>query len=101
MNIYRMSQDLHNSYDTYDSVIVAAESVDDARTIHPSQFITHMKNGMWMCTYAEKAGGGEYEMDDDGTWVSYSQIDKIQVELIGIAADGVERGVLLASFNAG
>jgi len=76
-----MSQDLHNSYDTYDSVIVAAESVDDARTIHPS--------------------GGEYEMDDDSTWVSYSQIDQIQIELIGIAADGVERGVLLASFNAG
>jgi hypothetical protein len=36
MNLYLVSQDINTGYDTYDSMIVSAESEIDARNIHPS-----------------------------------------------------------------
>lgn len=38
MNIYRVSQTENNHYDTYDSIIVAAETEDDARNTLPSEY---------------------------------------------------------------
>jgi hypothetical protein len=48
MKLYLLSQSVADGYDTYDSVVVAAKSIKDARTIHPSSFVTHHKNGKWM-----------------------------------------------------
>lgn len=100
MNLYLISQDFNNDYDAYDSAVVAAKSPKDARTIHPSEYVTHVNNGKWMGTY----GGGdrigvEYDNDDGHDWVSYSGIEHINVEYLGITTR--ERGVVLASFNAG
>ncbi len=88
MNLYLISQNVNGGYDTYDSAVVAAKSVDDARTIHPTEYETHVINGKieW------KGGGGE-------NWVKYSDINLVEVELIGTT--NMERGVILASFNAG
>ena len=36
MNLYKISQDENNDYDTYDSAIVAAETEDAAKRTHPS-----------------------------------------------------------------
>ena len=44
MKMYLISQTLVEGYDTYDSAVVSAESPEDARTIHPSGFTTHIKN---------------------------------------------------------
>jgi len=96
MNLYLISQDLNNNYDTYDSAVVAAKSEDDARKIHPTGFVTHIKDGLWMGT----RGGEEYETQNDGyCWVKFSEIDQIKVEYLGKTSK--ERGVILASFNAG
>lgn len=38
MNLYLISQSINNGYDTYDSAVVAAESKDKARCIHPSEY---------------------------------------------------------------
>lgn len=81
MNLYLISQDINDDYDTYDSAVVAAESEDDARTIHPDR-----------C-------GNEWSLEYESVWLKYSDIDKITVELIGTTDR--ERGVVLASFNAG
>lgn len=86
MNIYLLTQDLVTGYDTYDSMIVAAESEEEAVKIHP-----------------------DYDLDlerfkavkDYPTWPSYNDIDKIIVIFIGVAAENIKKGVILASFNAG
>lgn len=84
MNLYLISQDINDDYDTYDSAVVAAESEDDARTIHPDR-----KIGDWV----------KLDWWSENLWLKYSDIDKITVELIGTTDR--ERGVVLASFNAG
>lgn len=99
MKLYLISQDKIDGYDTYDSAVVAAKDEADARTIHPSSFVTHHKNGKWMRTYSGgKNIGGEYECDCS-SWVSFSDIDSISVEYLGVTKK--ERGVVCASFNAG
>lgn len=35
MNLYRISQEENQKYDTYDSAVVAADSSDIAKLIHP------------------------------------------------------------------
>ena len=36
MNLYRISQTVNRDWNTYDSAVVAAETENDARNIHPS-----------------------------------------------------------------
>jgi hypothetical protein len=84
MNIYLLTQDINNDYDTYDSVVVSAESEEDARLMHPSG-----DDKCWGCE------GSEWR----GTWVRTDERHLIQVKLIGNS--GVDKGVILASFNAG
>lgn len=76
MNLYLISQDTNSDWDTYDSAIVAADNVAEARRTHP---------------------GGE-ESDYEGSWASF---EDIRVRLIGEAAPRIEKGVVCASFNAG
>jgi len=77
MNIYLIDQDVVYGYDTYDSAVVAAESEEEARNIHPY--------GNW-----------ENRLD---AWCTYPR--DVNVKCIGIAANHITRGVILASFNAG
>jgi hypothetical protein len=79
MNLYLISQDTNNNYDTYDSAVVAAETEEKARGTHPSR---------------QNWDGKTSNFDD---WVS---VDKVIVKLIGIAQTD-KAGVICASFNAG
>lgn len=76
MRLYKLSQSVNNDYDTYDSCIVAAENTEEARNIHPGAYL-HWEMYCW-CS-----------------------VENVQVEYIGEAREGIERGVILASFNAG
>jgi hypothetical protein len=78
MNLYRISQSENFDYDTYDSAVVAAETEQEARSIHPG-------SGKW---------GSEFH-----TWASSPEV--VKVELIGTADPSIELGVICASFNAG
>lgn len=99
MKLYLISQDKLDGYDTYDSAVVAAKDEFDARTIHPSMFVTHHRNGKWMGTYSGGQNiGGEY-VNESSDWVRFSDIDCIIVEYLGTTKK--ERGVICASFNAG
>ena len=98
MNIYLVSQSISNGYDTYDSMVVAAESEEDARTIHPSDFVTHVSGDKWMGTYYHS--GEEYAIGRD-EWPEYSQREEFDVSLIGAADIDVERGPICTSYNAG
>ncbi len=86
MNIYLLKQDINNGYDTYDSAIVSAENEDEARKIHPSFTINAFNRVAWK--YSESLG-----------WVSFDDVDKIEVDLVGVS--NVDKGLVLASYNAG
>jgi hypothetical protein len=82
MNLYLLTQDTNNGYDTYDSCIVAAESLEDAVMISPSS------------TSWEDAATSRWS-----TWARYPK--EVAATEIGKANNDVERGVILSSFNAG
>lgn len=74
MKLWLISQEANSDYDTYDSAVVAALDEADARTITPGA------NG-WGRTWCNEPS-------------------QVTAEYIGDAAPGMERGVVLASFNA-
>ena len=80
MNIYLLTQTEIGGYDTYDSCVVCAENEEAASKILPSQH-------------------SSWEREPWRMWAS--RPENVTVKLIGVAADGVEPGVVLASFNAG
>jgi hypothetical protein len=83
MKIYLLKQDYVNGYDTYDSLVVIANNEEEAKNISPYN----------------------RELEDltrsYGTWVGKDNIDKIEVIYLGEAKEGSEKGIVLASFNAG
>ena len=82
MNLYRISQDVNkNLYDTYDSAVVCAETVDDARLTHPDE-LDNPWNGI----------------DRHRDWANASDV---KVEFIGTASEDLLKTVVVASFNAG
>jgi hypothetical protein len=100
MKLFLISQSEVNEYDSFDSAVVAAHSEQDARTIHPSEYVTHVTDGQWMGTYSGgPEEGKEYECSSGFDWPSYSDIDCIEVKYLG--ETNRERGLVLASYNAG
>jgi len=85
MNIYKISQTEHNDYDTYDSAVVVAEDEESAKKINPSG--------------SNDAEWWKMERSWNNPWIT--DLSKIKVKLIGEADDSVEKGVVVASFNAG
>ena len=79
MNLYYITADLHG-YDVYYGAIVAAETKEDAANMHPSngEALTDSYNSGWVET-----------------------INEVTVELIGVAIEGTEKGVILSDFHAG
>jgi len=92
MNLYKISQDENDGYDTFDSAVVAAESEDDAKRMNPA----NIWEGL---SYNDADENGRFNDNAFGVWAT--NISAVKVELIGVAADGIERGVIVASFNAG
>lgn len=77
MNLYLVSRTDRVSYDEYDSMVVAAESEDDARLMKPTGETAHDSCYAW--TYNPEA---------------------LTVELLGTSLDSTPR-VVIASYNAG
>lgn len=88
MKLYRISQTVNTGWDTYSDAVVAAESEDEARKIHP---------------YANEWGEEWHEADErlwgSGTWAH--EPSQVAVEYLGEACAEVKRGVVCASFHAG
>ena len=82
MNLYLISQTEQNSYDTYDSAVVAAENEEAARNTHPHS----SEQNAW-------------DVGQNYTWAS--RPENVKVKLLGQAALDTQAGVVLASFNAG
>lgn len=94
MNLYLISQDVNNDYDTYDSAVVVANSLDEARVIHPDTK-AKLIGDEW---HTDR--GCDYMLDE--TWVSHKDLSKVTVKLLGKADRRLKLGdVVCASFNAG
>ena len=86
MNLYLLTQDVNKGYDTYDSCVIAAETEEQAKHMHPSSYENNEK---WYENQEEKFG----------VWTLPKNIN---AELIGIASDNIQQPrVICTSFNAG
>jgi len=100
MQIYKLTQSVVNDYDTYDSCVVIAESMEAAKKIHPNGEY-RWKRGQWCDEFDNPCG------DWQRTWAH--NLNDIEVEHIGLAGGRNEKGrprdtkpgVVVASFNAG
>lgn len=92
MRLWLISQDVNTEYDSYDSAVVAAMTREDAAKTYPAEGT--IWDGMW---FGELSNGRRYEYHDS----AWTTPDKVSAELIGIAQDGTQPGVICASFNAG
>ena len=84
MKLYKLTQEVNNDYDTYNSCVVAAKNEDEARLIHPDEWpdVKKVDNWAMFSVWAYKP-------------------DQVAVEYLGTAKPGTKKGVILASFNAG
>lgn len=85
MKIYKIWQTVNRGYDTFSSAIVVAENEEDARMMTPERhnygkiyYKFHGKSDVWA-----------------------HNVNDVKVEYIGEAKDGVKKGVIIGSFNAG
>ena len=80
MNLYLISQSVNRNYDTFSAAVVAAESRNEARQIHPGQ---------------------GWEDDQESCYSEWAPTsDDVIVEKIGITTI-TEKGIILSSFHAG
>ena len=86
MKLYLLKQYEHQGYGTYDSMIVAANSEDDARLIHP------------VGGDLQPIFGDEPLTSSHFSWVTFEEIDRILVKYLGETDEC--RGVILASYNS-
>ena len=83
MNLYLVTQDENYGYDTYDSMVVCATSRAEAVKLHP---------------YGDEG----YDDERASMYKAWcTSPEDANADLIGIAAHGIKKGVVIASFNAG
>ena len=90
MNIYLVSQDVNDDYDTYDSFVVVASDEEEARNIHPQitrGFYDTPKEirELWTRKY--------------GSWARSP--DQVAVKLIGTTDSEKSGTIICTSYNAG
>lgn len=88
MNLYLLTQRENTGYDTFDSIVVAAENEGDAVAISPYGDI-----------YGNPGKHSWSSWDHSSSWAT--KPDNVTCQLIGTAAPGITSGVVISSFNAG
>lgn len=92
LSLYLLTQRGIISDDTYDSCLVCAESEDAAKRIHPdTDYIWRDGEGWIWKDRGYKHDGAEWP----------NRLENIRCKLIGTAQEGIEKGVVIASYNVG
>ena len=101
MKLFLISQNENSGYDTYDSAVVCAESEEDAKKICPGGgYVYNEELKIFHWWYNIGTDKEQYEPSDlCMTWAT--QIENVDVEYLGEAKEGSERGEVCSSFNAG
>lgn len=79
MKLYLITRTGDFRFDAYHHAVVAAESADDARRIHPNQWSEYDNNGNWTTECSD--------------WVKITDIGQLEVEYLG--ETNKERGLIL------
>jgi hypothetical protein len=85
MKLWKLSQTVNKGYDVYDSCVVAAKDILEARSIHPSGYYPPEEE-WWK---------------DSHKFYDWAHVCDIKVSYLGEAHDKTFTGVICASFNAG
>jgi len=80
MKIWLLTQTKNIGYDTFDSAVVAANTKEEAKLIHPN---------------------GGLNSSNVTVYYDWAASKYVVAELIGTAVKGTKKGVICASFNAG
>jgi hypothetical protein len=96
LNLYLISQNVNDGWDTYDSAVVAAASEEEARLIYPNNWGEDniRWNGSRWLWYIKDGRVLDYS---GSTWTSP---DNVSVEFLAAGYEG-PAGTVLGSFNAG
>ena len=97
MYLWKVWQDEQSGWDTYDSMVVAAKTEDEARKIFPNEgceirWSETLNSWVWPIN-------NNIERYDSSAWAA--DIENVKVKKIGTAEQNVKAGVIIASFNAG
>ena len=105
MELYLVTQDMLKDYDQYDAIVVAAETEEDARTIHPSldedDHDIFIQDGRWR-QWSDYWQQEEWYIKGTphlASWPEAGHRTRLVVKHLGATKE--PRGVILASFNAG
>ena len=100
LKIYKIWQTVNKEYDTFDSAIVVADNEQEAKKMTPNEYSIDSKGIYHEFPNVKPEilffGKPQTEHTD---W-AYN-IDDVNVEYIGEAKDGMKKGVIVGSFNAG
>lgn len=100
--LWKVSQDVYNNYETYDSAVVVAADPVSASMVHPARFSDTREvmfefdraSGCWLHTFDGASLGS-----DNGGWCRPNDVKTV---CIGKAADHLSAGdVVCSSYNAG
>lgn len=94
MKLWKISQNVNGGYDTYSDAVVAAETEEEARHMHPSGYY-FWEDRRWTAT---RKDGTKY---DEGNYGSWATPDQVKVDLLGEACEGISAGMICESFHAG
>jgi len=96
MNIYKLSQNDNNDYDTYDSMVVIAKDEEHARKMNPhSDNLSTNEHPIF--DFSEK----NESLKHWPIWCWSKGPDTVQVKLIGKTIGRSESRIVLVSYNAG
>lgn len=98
--LWKLSQNMNNDYDTYDSAIVVSNNSATAKHIHPS---CNIETGQPYYYYnEEKEGWYSTGNDEYSGFNSWADAEDVTATCVGKAADWLGEGaVVCASFRAG
>ena len=87
MNLYLVTQNANTGQYAYEFAVVAAETEEEAKAIHPYDENMPVLDGHFI---------GPYCLD---TWAE--SVDQVKAEYLGIAKEGTKKGIIVTSFNEG
>ena len=90
LNLYRVKINgtMWLGFDSYDSFVICCETEEIARNTHPG-------SGLY------KPEPGWETQGQISSWVKPDQTKDLDVTFLGVAAPGIERDLVVVSFNAG
>ena len=95
MNLYKIWQTVNDSYETFDSAVVAASSEEEAKKMHPGDEDVNTDEAKNWWKFERESHKYPYT-----TYSSWCDLKDVQVKLIGTAIPGIKAGVIVSSFNA-